>query len=112
MEEEEEKWYQKAWMNFVGSGVLRSLETVGSICTLDTALQSMAETERAERAVQSAKAALESVRAMAVNSKASNPRQSENALKDVHRRLTDAQSNIDVAVKDYNTVERRNDLID
>jgi hypothetical protein len=69
-----ERWYQKAWMNFVGSGVLRPLEADHSIRTFDAALQAMAETERAERAVQSAKAALESVRAMAVKSKASNPR--------------------------------------
>lgn len=107
-----EKCYQKAWMNFVGSEVLRSLETEDSVRTLDAALQAMAETEKAERAVQSAKVALELVRDVAAKSEASNPRQSGNALEDVQRRLTDAQSNVDVAVKDYNTVERRNDFID
>ncbi|KAF2184526.1 hypothetical protein K469DRAFT_780839, partial [Zopfia rhizophila CBS 207.26] len=96
-----------AWKKFVDAKVLRPFETQEFICSIESGFLEQNEEDRAKEAVESAKSAV-----MLARKAISDPRRAKCSPKESQKRLLEAQSRLDAAVKGYDSIKRRNDLID
>jgi hypothetical protein len=102
-----EQLYQEAWKNLSDSVVLRPFETEEHICDTASAFQHASEEERAKEAVESTESAI-----IWFQQAMSVPQRSRPSSQELQRRLQKAQSELDAARREYNSIKRRNDLIE
>lgn len=97
-------WYEKAWKEL--SKVLRPSETEEFIHNIDCALQHASEEERAEKAVKSAESdVIQFETAIRARQRSNRPAQ------ELRERLLEAKSKLEAAIKEHDSIKRRNDLI-
>ncbi|KAF2189933.1 hypothetical protein K469DRAFT_683279 [Zopfia rhizophila CBS 207.26] len=96
-----------AWKKLVDAKVLRPFETQEFICSIESGFLEQNEEDRAKEAVESAKSAV-----MLAQKTISDPRRNYRSPKESQQRLLEAQSKLDAEVKKYNSIKRRNSLID
>lgn len=105
--ERHQKEFDEAWQVLVDAHVLRPFETQEFICNINSAFQRKDEEGRARKAVESAKLALTSVQ-----NAIADPSRSSLSQEVPRQRLAAAQSKLDEAIKSFELIKRRNDLVD
>ncbi|KAF2189914.1 hypothetical protein K469DRAFT_683268 [Zopfia rhizophila CBS 207.26] len=95
-----------AWKKLVDANVLRPFETEEFICSIESGFMEQSEEDRAKEAVESAESAV-----MLTREAISDPRCVKRSPKESRQRLLEAQSKLDAAEKDYDSVKRRHNLI-
>ncbi len=104
----QQQQFDDAWKKLVDSKVLRPFKTEEFICELNikSAVRRLSEREKAEEAVESAKSAV-----MLARKGISDPRRVNRSPKESQQRLLEAQSKLDAAIREHESIKRRNDLI-
>ncbi|EER41984.1 conserved hypothetical protein [Histoplasma capsulatum H143] len=101
----QQEWLDSKWKEVVDSNVLTHFETQESVYEYEHLLQRVNELELSQRAVETAKS---SVLAQKAVFDSENP---SHSIKENDRRLQEAQSKLDVAEKDHDSMKRRYKLI-
>lgn len=106
----QQQWYANTWKKLVDSKVLRPFETeefIGGYGSgLQLGIQAASEEEKAEKAVESAKSLV-----MLARKAITGPGRSKYSPRERQLMLAVAQSKLDMAIKEHESIKRRNDLI-
>ncbi|EDN03517.1 predicted protein [Histoplasma mississippiense (nom. inval.)] len=101
----QQEWLDSKWKEVVDSNVLTHFETQESVYEYEHLLQRVNELELSQRAVETAKSAVLAQKAVFDSEDPSH------SIKENDRRLQEAQSKLDVAEKDHDSMKRRYELI-
>ncbi|KAL8907052.1 MAG: hypothetical protein Q9207_001632 [Kuettlingeria erythrocarpa] len=98
--------YDQAWKELVDSHVLRPFETEVFICSIDSAYYHQAESQQAEKAVESARSNVTSAQ-----KSMTDLRPSSHLEREQQQRVREAESTLEAKVESLALMERRSSLI-